>query len=312
MAEEYKISTPKKKIDDRIFDTDIIGQYDAIPFSKGRVAVDLRNIKFVNPYGALGMLILCETILAGFGERADLLLPGTSDGSEIASWLGSLGFLEALQGAANINFPPPFNSHNGPSYIKVSKINSLQDVEKVTVELFYKLQPILIHKLGYREEEGNRAATLISELCSNIYQHSAPDGERPHGYMAMQSYQNSLKMAVMDLGRGIPETVKSKCNSYEGKSDGDIIHSVCREGIPCQGHISLGLYQTLKITKRGEGILNIRSGKAKILFDYRQESSVGDRKIPTPFFSGTQIGIYLPKKEEKKRGLENDFEEGIF
>ena len=318
MSEEYKIATDKGILDDKIFDTDILGQYDyiydeAFPFLSSKGRLDLRNIKFINPYGALGILILCEAILDSFGEKADLLLPGSSDESEVTSWMGSLGFLNMLQGVANvIGVSPPLYNFNGPSYIPVSKIDNLEDVENVVVELFSKVRPILINKLNYKEEESYRAATLIAELCQNICQHSALEGEKPHGYIVMQAYKSSLKLAVMDLGRGIPKTVKSKRKLYEKKDDGDIICFACKKGILCEDHFSLGLYRTLEIIKGGEGILNIRSGNAKMLFDYRKRNSVGEKKIPTPFFLGTQIGIYLPKKEEKRGGLEDEFEEGIF
>lgn len=318
MSEEYKISTTEGKLDDKIFDTNILEQYDSIydeafPFFNGKAIFDLRNIKFMNPYGALGILILCEAILDSFGEKADLLLPGSSDGSEVTSWMGSLGFLNMIQRVANvIGFSPPLYNFNGPSYIPVSKIDNLKGVENVVVELFSKVRPILINKLNYKEEESYRAATLIAELCQNICQHSALEGEKPHGYIVMQAYKSSLKLAVMDLGRGIPETIKGKYKLYEKKDDGDIICCACKKGILCEDHLSLGLYRTLEIIKGGGGILNIRSGNAKMLFDYHNKNSAGDKKIPTSFFLGTQIGIYLPKKEEKKGGLEDEFEEGIF
>lgn len=318
MLEECKITIPEEKLDDKVFDTDILEQYDSIcseafPFFYSSGIFDLRNITFMNPYGALGILILCETILDSFGEKMDLLLPESSDGSKVTSWMGSLGFLNMLQRVANvIEFSSPLYNFNGPSYIPVSKIDSLEGVENVVFELFSKVQPILINKLSYKEEESYRAATLIAELCQNICQHSALEGGKPHGYMVMQAYKNSLKLAVMDLGRGIPETVKGKCKSYKEKDDGDIICCACKKGIPYEDHFSLGLYRALEIIKGGEGILNIRSGNAKMLFDYRKRNSVGEKKIPTPFFLGTQIGIYLPRKEQKRGGLEDEFEEGIF
>lgn len=306
MLEEYKITTIGERIDDKVFDTNILEQYDSIcckeaSFLNSKGIFDLRNIKFINPYGALGILILCETIFDFFGEKVDLLLPGISNGSEVTSWMGSLGFLNILQKVANvIGFSPPLYNFNGPSYIPVSKIDNFEDVENVVFELFSKVQPILINKLSYKEEESYRAATLIAELCQNICEHSALKGNKPHGYMVMQAYKSSLKLAVMDLGRGIPETVKSKCKLYEKKDDGDIICCACKKGILYEDHFSLGLYRALEIIKGGGGILNIRSGNAKMLFDYRKGSGVGDKKIPTPFFLGTQIGIYLPRKEEKK------------
>ena len=106
MLEEYKIPTIEQTLDDKVFDKDILEQYDSIygdeaPFLNGKGIFDLRNIKFMNPYGALGILILCEAILDSFEEKVDLLLPGSSDGSEVTSWLGSLGFLNMLQGLPN-------------------------------------------------------------------------------------------------------------------------------------------------------------------------------------------------------------------
>ena len=107
MLEECKITILEDKLDDKVFDTDILGQYDSIcseaaPFYYSRGIFDLRNITFMNPYGALGILILCETILDSFGDKIDLLLPGSSDESKVTSWMSNLGFLNMLQGVANV------------------------------------------------------------------------------------------------------------------------------------------------------------------------------------------------------------------
>lgn len=304
--DEYRIAAnfKNRELNDKTFDNNLLLQLNPLYWtvtkngripSVKRVVVDLQQVRYANPYGALGIVVLCEILHRIFHQKVELLLPSDDGGLQFSSWLDSLGFLNAVEDIANIKgycHTPHVNSNL--NFIPVTRLKTWDDVFKAIDEIEAKVQGILVEKLEYSREEAYRFVTIISELCQNIYYHSAPDGN-PHGYISMQAYSNNLKFAVMDLGIGIPKALKAK---YLLDDDREAIRLACEAGITSKDRGGLGLYRTAQIVERAGGYLNIRSGTAKVLFTPRGRHYVSDRKVFS--FWRTQIGILLPRKNESK------------
>ena len=260
--DEYRIAAnfDNRELNDRTFDKDLLLQLnplywevtknDRIPPVK-RIVVDLQQVRYANPYGALGIVVLCEILHSIFKQKVELLLPSDDRGFQFSFWLDSLGFLNAVEDIANIKgyFHTPHVNPNS-NFIPVTRLKTWGDVFKVVDEIEEKIQVILIEKPEYSREEAYRFVTIMSELCQNIYYHSAPDGE-PHSYISMQAYSNNLKFAVMDLGIGIPKTLKAK---YQLDDDREAIWLACDAGITSKNRGGLGLYRTAQIVEGGEWI----------------------------------------------------------
>lgn len=320
--DEYRIAAnfENRELNDRTFDKDLLLQLnplywevtknDRVPPVK-RIVVDLQQVRYANPYGALGIVVLCEILHSIFNQKVELLLPSDDRGFQFSSWLDSLGFLNAVEDIANIKgyFHTPHVNPN-PNFIPVTRLKTWDDVFRAVDEIEEKVQGILVEKLEYSREEAYRFVTIMSELCQNIYYHSAPD-EEPHGYISMQAYSNNLKFAVMDLGIGIPKTLKAK---YQLDDDRAAIQLACDAGITSKDRGGLGLYRTAQIVEGASGYLNIRSGTAKVLFTPKGRYYAGGRNIFSSFvyFWGTQIGILLPRKNESKGGLSDESEDYPF
>lgn len=315
--EECRISAnfDNGELNDKNFDEGILHQLNFLYWeitkngkvpSVKRVVVDLQEIRYGNVYGALGIVVLCKILRSIFKRKVDLLLPSDDENSRFSSWMDSLGFLSAVADVANIkgySSTPYTNPSPSPDFIPVITIKTWGDVFKAIDEVEEKVQSILVRKLEYSREEAYRFVTILSELCQNIYYHSRPNGA-PHGYIAMQAYNHNLKFAVMDLGVGIPETLKAK---YQLDDDREAICLACNAGITSKDRGGLGLYRTVEILDQAGGCLNIRSGTAKVLF-----SPKGRHRIPDVCFWGTQIGILLPRKKQKEGGLNGEFEDCPF
>lgn len=298
-------------LDDKNFDNGIIGQlnpiyleffyYKKIPKVK-RVIIDLRGIEYANPYGALGIVMICKLLYGTFNQKVNLLLPTDDKGIHFSSWMDALGFLKAVGNITNIKgYTPILTVNLNPNFIPITKISTEENVYEAINEIEERVQSVVIKRLKYTKEEAYRFVTIMSELCQNLFYHSAPEGEEPWGYMAMQAYNECLKFAVMDLGIGIPESLKPR---YKFTDDQQAIKLACEAGTTSnEEERGLGLYRTVEIIKQARGYLNIRSGTAKFLLTPQGEYYAGSNDIFSPYvyFWGTQIGIYLPKKISKKK-----------
>lgn len=298
-------------LDDKNFDNDIIGQlnpiyleflyYKKIPQVK-KVIIDLRGIEYANPYGALGIVMICKILYGTFDQKVNLLLPTDDKGLRFSSWIDALGFLKSVENITNIKgYTPTSNINLNPNFIPITRISTRENVYEAINKIEKRVQSVVIERLKYSKEEAYRFVTIMSELCQNLFYHSAPEGEKPWGYMAMQAYNEYLKFAVMDLGIGIPESLKS---SHKFTGDREAIKLACKAGITSnEGGRGLGLFRTVEIIKQARGYLNIRSGTAKFLLTPKEEYYSGSDGIFSQFiyFWGTQIGICLPRKISKNK-----------
>ena len=291
-------------LDDKNFDNDIIGQLNPIFYNKKfpqvkRVIIDLRGIEYANPYGALGIVMICKILYGTFAQKVNLFLPTEDKGLRFSSWMDALGFLKAVENITNIKgYTPILNINPNPNFIPITIISTGENVYEAINDIEKRVQSVVIKRLKYTKEEAYRFVTIMSELCQNLFYHSAPEGEEPWGYIAMQAYNECLKFAVMDLGIGIPESLKS---SHKFTDDRQAIKLACEAGITSnEGGRGLGLFRTVEIIKQARGYLNIRSGTAKFLLTPEEEYYYGSNDIFD--FWGTQIGICLPKKNLKKKG----------
>lgn len=263
--------------------------------------IDLSRVTFANPYGALGVVCLSELLYFPLGRKVRLILPRRR---QVGEWLARLGFLEAMQPTAEIpDAPRPQRAdrtHAAESrYLPVTKIASWEDTYRAVEEVVKRCEPMLVHALQYDRAEAARHTTIVAELCQNIYYHSAPEGSSPKGYVAAQLTRGkNVKLAVMDFGQGIPATLR---RNYPNEDDRTLIEKAFQAQVTSKlDKGGLGLYRTAQIVKQAQGILNVRSGNAKVVFspqgDYTQSGEPMDYQERFLYGWGTQIGILLPMR----------------
>lgn len=288
---DYCIATQSHELNDKAFDDEILPQLLPL-FSQGsrpsinKLIIDLRSIEWGNPYGALGVALLCRMLREKTNGALEIRLP--TKNSKLLSWLTHIGFLNGR--------PVKPEKDEDYRFIPITQIApTKEDGSNSLRELIVKVQKLLGEDFGYPMVEASRFITALSELCHNIYDHSAPNGT-PHGYIAMQAYRDTVKFAVMDLGIGIPNSLRLK---HPIADDRKAIAVALLPGVSSQEGRGLGLYRVRHIVAQHRGILNIRSGRAKVLVH-------GDSKEIRTFkqpgcFAGTQIGILLRRglKEER-------------
>ncbi len=284
---DYCIVTRSRELNDRAFDDEILPQLLALSPQKpwapiSKLIIDLRSIEWGNPYGALGITLLRRMLREQAKGTVEVRLP--SKNNKLLSWLMHIGFLNGTSAKTE--------HVEGFSVIPITRIAPTNtDGSSTLHELVVKVQKLLVGDFDYPLVEASRFITALSELCHNIYDHSAPNGT-PHGYIAMQAYRDTVKLAVMDLGIGIPNSLRRK---HPIADDRKAIAVALLPGVSSQEGRGLGLYRVRGIVEQHRGILNIRSGRAKVIV------TGGSKEIRTykqmGNFPGTQIGILLRRQK---------------
>lgn len=188
----------------------------------------------------------------------------------------------------------PYEITLTPEDIPITKIAAQSDVFNAVDTIEQKIRPLLFQQLEYTLEETYRFITAFAELCQNIFYHSIQQGNH-YGYIAVQAERTDLKFIAMDLGPGIPTTLRTK---YTFGDDVEAVCKSCEAGITSRNRGGLGLFQTAQIVYQARGCMQIISGQARVLFSCKEPQAIPP---PDPFTSdgyiwGTQVGILLPRK----------------
>lgn len=293
------ISTPVS-LDERQFDVIFAGLAEA---GEERLLLDARHVRWVDPYGMIGLLAVGQVALQR-GERALLQLPEDQD---VVSYLSRMSFFEQADELFEIHGPArKKRTETGPSdvLLEITPIRSYDDVHDVVERVNQRGQAILTTQLHYPRTQALQFTAMLSEVCQNIVDHA-----EGLGWVATQSYtwqkrlagRRVVVIAVMDLGIGFRASLASAhAARFVDRWDDALaleqsfMHGLNRFHDPHRGQ---GLQQIRKNAGRWGGKVSIRSGTARI-----NEVPDWDDAVPLednlPFFPGSQIGIILPARAE--------------
>lgn len=293
-----KVVTVPPSLDYRTFDQ-LVGE---LAGGDGeRVLFDARYVRWVDPYGMLGLLAAGTVARGREGLVPRLQLP--PDG-EVTSYMGRMGFFEHARRIFQFEGPPGGRRPGGPSdvLLEVTPITSHGDVHVVVDRVQERAGLILSRTLGYPAPAVVQFSVVLSEVCQNIIEHAGAPG-----WVAAQTYhwakrlgRNVLVLAVMDLGIGFRGSLAAEHAARYGERWGDaaaleaaFIHGATRFHDSGRGQ---GIQQIRKQVHRWGGKISVRSGTARIadVPDWDDAPRLEERLPPFP---GSQICIILPAKE---------------
>jgi hypothetical protein len=268
----------------------------------GRCLVDARRLRWVDPYGMLGLLALGEVLTGkdAAGERPNLQLP---ESAEVVSYMGRMGFFHRAE--------PFFEMHGAPRkhtegtsdvLLEITPVTSHVDVHQIVDRVIERALTILTKQLHYPLKEAFQFSVMLSELCQNIIEHAEAGG-----WVATQTYnwarrlgRKVVSIAVMDLGVGFYGSLASEHAgrygdrwSHASALEAAFIHGLTRFHDPGRGQ---GLQQIRKQIGRWNGKISIRSGTARIA-DIPSWDDARPLEEGLAAFPGTQIAILLPSRE---------------
>jgi anti-sigma regulatory factor (Ser/Thr protein kinase) len=260
--------------------------------------LDARHVRWVSPYGVLGLLAVGAAWRDRSGERALLQPP---EGREVISYLSRIGFYEA----AHEIFDLPERARRratgeSDSLLEITSIESHQDVHDVVDRVKDRAVAILGKRLGYPPPAVLHFSVILSEVCQNIVEHAGADG-----WVSAQAYNWKQRLgrqvaviAVMDVGMGFRGSLAREHAQQYGDRWSDetaleaaFLHGVSRYRDPGRGQ---GLQGIRKQVSRWNGLFTIRSGSAQIA---EVPEWIEKRPISGGLadFPGAQIMIVLPE-----------------
>jgi len=243
--------------------------------------LDLKNIRFVDPYALLLLHLLLLEREEG-GDRIEVSWPRLSS---VNRWMHAMGI---AAGNSRNSSPSPRDSES--TLQPITRIENESGVGCV-VDGFH-------HRLADRyplTESSRRALTAVMiELFQNIPHHSNATGTvaDPHGIAAMQDYEDSIFLAVADKGIGLSASLRLR-DGHGGLSDAGALDAVFHQGVSRFDDPGRGgeLRRIADLVRSWDGVFALRSGTGLYYFDPR-----GGDVYDVPAFPGVQLGLRLPRR----------------
>lgn len=259
-------------------------------------AIDLRAIKFIDPYGMVGLLEIGETCKSESIYKT-VYLP---ECEEVLKYLDRMDFFKFADKYFNLNPSVPQISEKyqrslySDVLLEITPIEKSDDIHFIVGRVKDRSHAILTRHLHYDEKAINGFIVALSEVCQNIIEHS-----ETRGFVGIQKYffqhinKNVVKIAVMDVGIGFRMSLSERFslkNDIEALEKA-LLHGASRYAEKGRGH---GLAAVRRFVNQWNGKLSIRSGIAKLSI-IPAWSWGREREFDLIQFPGAQINILLPE-----------------
>jgi anti-anti-sigma regulatory factor len=267
----------------------------------GQMVIDLEHLRFIDPYGMVGLLAVAR-FLRQHAVEPVVILPRAE---EVMKYLDRMDFSRHAQGLCSIGLAALWpegeytRSAHSDVLLEITPIARSEDIHFIVDRVRERAQTILSLNLHYEQAAIDGFVVALSEVCQNIPEHS-----QDVGYVAIQKYhygrrlgKNLVKIAVMDLGVGFQASLAPKYAGQVPKwSDLSALRLAIFEGAsryddPGRGQ---GLTAVRRFVERWKGKLMIRSGGARLAIIPAWDKGASRQTGLMPF-PGTQVSIVLPE-----------------
>ena len=250
----------------------------------------------------VGLLAAGTRVKERAGAPPRLELP---DQPDVLGYMARMGLFAAAADVFEVDGKPPRRTASAESdvLLEITPITTNSDVHDVVDRVQGRAGQILSRTLRYPTSAVVQFSVILSEVCQNILEHAdAP------GWVAAQAYRwqkrlgrHVLVIAVADLGRGFKGSLAAEHSARFGDRWGDataleaaFIHGLTR--FPDSGR-GQGIQQIRKQVRRWDGIISIRSGRARIA-DVPKWEDTPPLTDGMEDFPGAQITIILPARAD--------------
>ncbi len=285
-------------MDESAFETLITRVESASSRGAGRLLLDARMVRWVSPYGLIGLLAIGQTVRKRSGV-APLIEPPMDP--DVRSYINRMRFWQAAVNVFEVATAPRPQPEFSDALIEVATIHSHEDVHRVVEEVGARAQRILHNRLGYPKVSVIHFSVMLSEVCQNILEHADSVG-----WVCAQCYKwkrrlgrDVVVLAVMDAGVGFEGSLGTghARRPGEGWSAASALEAAFRHGEsrfdePGRGQ---GLQAIRRQVTKWDGAVGIRSGDA-VIADVPSWGAGPPLRSDLPHFPGAQVKITLPAR----------------
>ncbi|MFQ5528863.1 MAG: hypothetical protein ACE5FP_00805 [Gemmatimonadota bacterium] len=297
-----RVVTVPEEMDHLGFEELLVSLDEAFEEGADRILLNAKHVRWVSPYGLIGLLAVGRVIRDRTGNAPAIEAPESRD---VRSYWDFMGFWQAADGIFDVPSVPPriFGPHD--ALLEITSIRSHRDVHSVVERVRERAASILEKRLHYPKPAVIQFSVMLSEVCQNIIEHSDADG-----WVCAQTYhyrerlgREVLMLAVMDVGVGFQGSLAAEHARRYGESwsaatalEAALLYGESRFRDPGRGQ---GLQAIRRQVDRWEGELAIRSGNAQIAMvpDWDDLPPM-QRELPS--FPGAQILVVMPARDESE------------
>lgn len=258
----------------------------ALDGSYNRLDVMAGSLSFATPLDLCALRGLLHHA-SGACDEVDFDCPATSD---VHNYLGRMDFYDGLPPQVQLSRTPPVLNRRDHRrrLIEICRVESIDDVQSLEGSVWE------VAKGHFGTGPMAKACvSVIAAATENVLDHA---DSAVGAVVAAQKYRTSgLQLAIVDLGRGIPTTLRTR-SEYRHLSDVEAVERSLVDGVTSTGEIGrgAGLAEVVSSAQRTrDSTLVIHSGRAQFTVSYRAgvpQVHSSSRGLPTP---GTWISLVL-------------------
>lgn len=242
--------------------------------------VDLSDITFFDPYAVVAVCTLIEHLRLEGVALPRVLLPRNPSARH---YLERVGLIEKLSEMTDVIYESASEpEEDSEILLELTRIDSLQSIEVATE----KLVSLIDKNLGYQQKSLIAVTNAISELCSNILDHSGTRGWAMAQRYRRQDGSRFLWIGVADVGVGIKASLSGRHNTSTW-THADAIVNALKKTVSRFPQRGMGLHMVKRIVFDFGGTLHIRTGDARLYV------AKTPRQFSGAWFPGTQAGVSL-------------------
>lgn len=266
------------------------------------VYFDISKVKFVSPYGLLGLLLIGKNIFSKSQKEIQLF----GKDIKIIQYLERMDFFKI---GCEWFRRPKIMDYEENRFLRNPRTSSLLEIQVVgenehigpddvdDIVTKFRSRGTLILDTFQDRLNVNQFVNVLSELCTNVYSHS-----RSEGYVAIQRYRHTwedeyeiVKLAVFDYGIGIKRSLEQKHNLFF-EYDVEYLQKALELGVSGAGDRGFGLAAIRKLIDKASGYLWINSGQSALFVNagYMGKSY---KIVNLPYFPGTRVAVMLTSKK---------------
>lgn len=261
--------------------------------------LDLKDLRFVDPYGLLGLLSIGSSSAYRKGQIWGLTPP---ERPAVRSFMKRAGAWKRLEDSFLVDrrwegeHREKVRGEWETPLLEVTPVRDPSDVHRAVSRVKGRTDRLLVGKLGYNAMAADRFTVALAEICQNIVDHSESEGFVTAQYYPPDRGRGTVRLAVTDVGVGVRRSLASRYAARFEKTWDDrtavrlaFQRRVSRFDEPGRG---LGLKLVAEMVRGWGGRMLLRSGTAA----YAIHPGWGSRprRSGLPPFPGTQINIFLP------------------
>lgn len=256
--------------------------------------IDLSAVPDINPVGVVNLLLAAQ-YLKNLGQRVHIVLPADPQQVLRLKQVHFLGHLHSLGVSySQVSLPLASRRKQFASFLPVFRLEDRRSIAHVAARVYQYLCGIP----HYPPSEAEVFGSILSELCSNILEHSQSPGG---GFVFVETIPRrerpSTIVALGDVGIGLRASLMPYFERH-GKiprDDASVIRQAVRPGVTSKFEDPSarggGLDTVRRLTRRNQYHLGIRTGDTLLVF--LASGGQLEHRDPDARFPGTQVYIAL-------------------